>query len=164
MYNRKKYDPQKLFEKFTPICQSILVLPDTGTGCAAKINLQNHTVIPIKVDGENGLIEIEGQRCDWCIKDCDEPYKYLFIELKTKGFDAAKNAMKQIGCTITWFLHNIEGFSLQEINGNCYAIMKKGCPGYRQTFQNDILKFKIKFGCKFNIKNKNCTIPLYSEE
>lgn len=157
-----KNDPAVLFARFETIKKGkIIKLQDSGTGCSVGINLQGHTCIKIKVDGCNGLTEIPGNKCDWCIKDCDSPGKYMFIELKGKRHKSADDAMRQIGNTITWFVENIYGFSLKNVNPKCYSIMRPGCPHDTPTIQNLKLRFKRKYKCEFIMRDKGFIIPLY---
>ena len=61
--------------------RAVVVLEDRASGChcKARVDLQNHKCRLIQVDGDNGITEIDSEKCDWCVQDCDPHGRFLFI-------------------------------------------------------------------------------------
>ena len=72
--------------------RAVVVLEDRASGChcKARVDLQNHRCRLIQVDGENGITEIDSEKCDWCIQDCDPHGRFLSASFQFNKKEASK--------------------------------------------------------------------------
>lgn len=140
--------------------RSTIVLDDKASGChcKARVDLQEHRCRLIQVDGDAGIREIETERCDWCIQDCDPNGHFLFIELKGNGEKAVVKAARQLSETIKWFRQHIRDF---KVNKHSYVVMTHSCPSFRSCHQNIIPCFKKENGSNLMVCKQQDVIPLY---
>ena len=140
--------------------RGVIILEDRASGChcKAKVDLKNHKCRLIQVDGDNGITEIESEKCDWCVQDCDPHGRFLFVELKGSGEKAAVKAASQLLATIKWFQHHINDF---KVNNHSYIVMADSCPSFRSCHQNIAPSFREKSGSNLVIWKQKDVIPLY---
>ena len=122
------------------------VLRDSGNSVTINPTRQCQK---IKVDGE--LMEIQPQRCDWCVRD-EIKGDCLFIELKGGHW---LHGLSQIEYTISWFRSQIPVFSLFK---ECYIIMCNHIPSNNTSVQKEKLRFARTYKSQLILRHRGAEI------